>query len=259
MTTSIMKNKLTLPLNKALKQIFIVFIILALWECAALLINDSYFLPDIAKTLVALAKIVVSKGFFNVVFTGIYRVFAGLFIGTFISILLATLCYKITFLKELFSPFISIMKATPVACIIVLLWIRFNYTQIAILVVVLMVTPIIWQNVLDGYESIDSGLFEVTEVFELNAAKKIRFLYIPSLLNYLIPALITSVGLAWKAEVAAEIMTNSNIGRLIYDYKTVSYDTASIFAWTVIIVSMSILFETLTKRLLRRLMNGLNN
>jgi len=65
------------------------------------------------------------------------------------------------------------------------------------------------------------------------------------------------VGLAWKAEIAAEIMTNSNIGRLIYDYKTVSYDTASIFAWTVIIVSLSIIFEKVTKCFLGRLINDL--
>ena len=81
----------------------------------------------------------------------------------------------------------------------------------------------------------------------------------PSILSYLLPAVITSVGLAWKAEVAAEIMTNSNMGKLIYNFKTVSYDTASIFAWTVIIVALSMIFEGLTKRFLGRLINELKS
>ena len=149
------------------------------------------------------------------------------------------------------------MKATPVACIIVLLWIRLNYTEIAIFVVVLMILPIVWQNVYDGYGAIDDGLKEVAEVFELTRIQRLKVLVIPSVLSYLLPAIITSVGLAWKAEVAAEIMTNSNMGRLIYDFKTVSYDTASIFAWTVIIVTLSIIFETITKRLLGGIINDL--
>ena len=149
------------------------------------------------------------------------------------------------------------MKATPVACIIVLLWIRLNYTEIAIFVVFLMVLPIVWQNVYDGLNAVDKNLTEVADIFEMSPLQRIKALTIPSVLAYLLPALITSVGLAWKAEIAAEIMTNSNIGKQIYDYKTVSYDTASIFAWTVIIVTLSIALEKLTKRLLGSVINGL--
>ena len=149
------------------------------------------------------------------------------------------------------------MKATPVACIIVLLWIRLNYTEIAIFVVVLMVLPIVWQNVYEGFKSVDKNLTEVADTFELTRFKRLTVLLIPSVLSYLLPAIVTSVGLAWKAEVAAEIMTNSNMGKLIYNFKTVSYDTASIFAWTVVIVTLSIVFESLTKRIFGRFMNVL--
>ena len=81
---------------------------------------------------------------------------------------------------------------------------------------------------------------------------KIRFLIFPSMLKYLIPSVITSIGLAWKSGIAAEIMTNSNIGRLIYNYKNITYDTESIFAWTVMIVLFSILLEKATAKLLGR-------
>ena len=66
------------------------------------------------------------------------------------------------------------------------------------------------------------------------------------------PAFITSIGLAWKAEIAAEIMTYSNIGKSINDFKTLTYDTASVYAWAVTIVVMSMILEGITKRLLRR-------
>ena len=257
MTNSIMKNNATLPRIKALKIIISAFAILAIWEILALIVNDSYFLPDIVTTAKALLKIIASKTFFKVVFTAFYRVFMGLFLGVLFGIVVASLCHKFDVLNTVLSPIISIMKATPVACIIVLLWIRLNYTEIAIFVVVLMVLPIVWQNVYDGFKAIDESLIEVADVFELTKIQRLGALVIPSVLSYLLPAIVTSVGLAWKAEVAAEIMTNSNMGRLIYDFKTVSFDTASIFAWTVVIVTLSIVFENITKRIFGRFMNVL--
>ena len=257
MTNSTMENKAFLPRFKALKTIISAVFILSVWEIAALIINDEFFLPDVLTTAESLFKILFSGVFFKVIFTALYRVGAGLVLGILLGILLATLCHKFDFLNAMFSPLISIMKATPVASIIVLLWIRMSYTEIAIFVVILMILPIIWQNVYDGYKSIDKSLIEVANVFELTRLQRFRILIMPSILSYLLPAIITSVGLAWKAEVAAEIMTNSNIGRLIYDFKTVSYDTASIFAWTVIIVSLSIIFEKVTKYFLGRLIDDL--
>lgn len=259
MTISIMRNNSPLLKNKVLKTVLSAIIVLSIWEIAALLINDAYFLPDILQTSKALIKIISSRSFFEVVFTSVYRVFSGLFYGIAAGTVLAGICYKFDIVNSIISPIISIMKATPVACIIVLLWVSLNYTELAIFVVILMVLPIVWQNVYEGLKAVDDQLNEVTKVFELTKFQRLKVLVVPSVLSYLLPAIVTSVGLAWKAEVAAEIMSNSNMGRLIYDFKTVSYDTASIFAWTVIIVTLSIVFEKVTKMLFGRVMNGLKS
>ena len=247
------KNKSTLLLNKFLKIILPIFFVLLLWELLSLIVDNEFFLPGIKTTFLALINIVKSTGFIKTVLISLLRVIAGILIGAIFGILLATVCHYFSIVNILLAPIISIMKATPVACIIVLLWISMNNTELAVFVVIMMVMPIVWQNVIDGYRAIDEDLIEVSEIFEFSFKKKLTVLVFPTLINYLIPAVITSIGLAWKAEVAAEIMTNSNMGRLIYDFKTVSYDTASIFAWTVIIVTLSILFEKTAKHLLRRL------
>ena len=257
MTNSIMKNKVILPHIKALKTILSIVVILTLWELISLIINDSFFMPSVHETAISLFKIIVSGEFFKVIFIAFFRVISGLILGIALGISVAYLCHKFDLVNTLLSPIISIMKATPVACIIVLLWIRLNYTEIAIFVVVLMVLPIVWQNVYDAFKNVDKDLVEVADVFKLSKAQRLKALIVPTVLTYLLPATITSIGLAWKAEIAAEIMTNSNIGQLIYDFKTVSYDTASIFAWTVIIVTFSIVFEKIAKHFLGRLTNEL--
>ena len=259
MTNSTMENNSFLLINKYLKSFLSAIIILALWDVIAAIISDSFFMPSVRETGSALIEILISGEFFRVIFTAFFRVISGLILGIFFGVIIAALCHKYDVINTVLSPIISIMKATPVACIIVLLWIRLNYTEIAIFVVVLMVMPIVWQNVYDAFNSIDKSLIEVADVFKLDKVQRLKALVIPSVLSYLLPAIITAIGLAWKAEIAAEIMTNSNIGKLIYDFKTVSYDTASIFAWTAIIVSFSIIFEKTAKHFLGRLANEFKN
>lgn len=254
-----MKDNRTLPLYKCLKTILSIIAILAIWDVIALIVGDGYFLPGVSETAASLIKIVVSGEAFKVIFIALFRVISGLVLGIASGVILAALCHKFDIVNTLISPIISIMKATPVACIIVLLWIRLNYTEIAIFVVVLMVLPIVWQNVYEAFKSIDKSLIEVADVFKISSKQRLKILVIPSILSYLLPATVTAIGLAWKAEIAAEIMTNSNIGELIYDFKTVSYDTASIFAWTAIIVTLSILFEKTAKHFLGRLANEFRN
>ena len=254
-----MKDNRALPLYKCLKTILSIIAILAIWDVIALIVGDGYFLPGVSETAASLIKIVVSGEAFKVIFIALFRVISGLVLGIASGVILAALCHKFDIVNTLISPIISIMKATPVACIIVLLWIRLNYTEIAIFVVVLMVLPIVWQNVYEAFKSIDKSLIEVADVFKISAKQRLKILVIPSILSYLLPATVTAIGLAWKAEIAAEIMTNSNIGELIYDFKTVSYDTASIFAWTAIIVTLSILFEKTAKHFLGRLANEFRN
>ena len=251
--TSTTSSKSILLLNKFLKIVFATIVLLLIWDIAALAVNNSYFLPNVHQTLRAALRIILEKGFLNIVLTSILRVVLGLSIGIIAGIILATICHYSRIADALLSPIISIMKATPVACIIVLLWISMNYTQLTLFVVVTMVMPIIWQNVLEGYKHVDKDLSEVALVFEFSRIKRIRFLILPMLFKYLVPAIISAIGMAWKSEVAAEIMTSSNMGRLIYDFKNVAYDTTSVFAWTVIIIVLSISFEALAKFLLRRI------
>ena len=115
-----------------------------------------------------------------------------------------------------------------------------------------MVLPIIWQNVLDGYKSIDPQLKEVSVIYKFGKFKTFKLLTFPAIKKYLVPAIITSCGLCWKAEIAAEIIayTDKSIGQSIRDAQI--DDRPTVFAWTIIIITLSIVLEFATKKLLRR-------
>jgi NitT/TauT family transport system permease protein len=87
--------------------------------------------------------------------------------------------------------------------------------------------------------------------------KRMRFIWLPSLKPFLLSAMKISLGLAWKSGVAAELIgiPEGSVGEELY-YSKLYLDTESLFAWTVVIVVVSVLFEKLflllTKKLIER-------
>lgn len=218
-----------------------------------MLVDHDYFLPDVFVTFGTLFGLLGTAGFWLTSLLTLLRVLTGLVLGTLIGILLAFLSHELSFVYDLLSPIISVIKSTPVATFIVILWIMLSGDALAILIAVLMVMPIVWQNLIDGFRSIDKDLLEVAYVFEFSYGKKLRLIILPTLLKYLVPALVTATGLAWKSEIAAEIIayTRNSIGQQINDAKYL-LDTPLVFAWTIIIILFSIALERLAKYLLER-------
>lgn len=225
-----------------------------MWYVAALLVNARHLLPTPKDTLFALFDLFGMSKFYTVVLFTLLRVISGLVIGIMVGVFLAILCHKFSTLKLFLSPAISVIRATPVAAFIVLLWVLVKGNGLTIIVAFLMVMPIVWQNTLDGFESIPKDLIEVANVFGLSFKKRMRVLIFPILKSFIFPAIITSVGLAWKSEIAAEIIayTKDSIGMYINDAKVPYQQAPTIFAWTAVIITLSILFEKLTRTLLRR-------
>lgn len=242
--------------NKLLKNIVIALLVAAfwigIWYLAALLVGSVLLLPSPHEALFALFELLGTLEFYKVVLFTLMRVLLGLVLGIVAGVALAVLCHIFEPLRKLINPAISVIRATPVASFIVLLWILVSGNALTVIVAFLMVMPIVWQNTLDGFNSIPKELVEVANIYELSLRRKFAVLMLPVLSNYIFPAIITSVGLAWKSEIAAEIIayTKSSIGMHINDAKTFML-TPTVFAWTAVIVIMSILLEILTRKLLR--------
>ena len=229
----------------------------ALWHFSAIMVNSSFLLPGIKETFRALFDLLCKPFFYRSVALSALRVTIGLLLGCFFGVAMAVLCHKFNLIHHIFSPFITVIRSTPVASFIVVLWVILSGDALSIFIGFIMVMPLIWQSTLNSFDAIDKNLIEVTEVFHFSRIKKFSFLTLPSLRAFLVPAIINSVGLAWKAEIAAEIIayTKNSIGQGINDAKY-NLDTATVFAWTLVIILFSIILESCTKALLRRQKNA---
>lgn len=257
MKASIMKSKLKTVSKIIIPLLFWLFV----WEILSLIvayfIGTDHFLPSVPRVFKALVSLFQKWVFYKSVLLTLLRVIFGLVLGIVLGVVLATLSHKFEYARIIISPFMSVVKATPVATFIIVLWVLFtkffSAGALAVFIAVLMVMPIIWQNTLDAYNSIDIRLSEVCDVFEFGFKKRVKLLVFPAVTKFIFPAVITATGLAWKSEIAAEIIayTKYSIGQKINDAKEGAlYD--EVFALTLVIIVMSLLLEFGVKKLLSR-------
>ena len=240
-----MKSKI----KKVLIPLAVLLFWLAVWEILAITIDLEFVLPRVEVTILTLFSLLCKKEFYLLVLSSLVRIFSSFLIGVLIAIALALLAIRFSFFKALVSPLITIFKSTPVAVLIILLWLILSSgAKVPGAVAILMVVPVIWQNMLDGYGAIDKQLDEVTKIYGFGYLKRLKILVLPTLLKFLFPGIITASGLAWKAGIAAEVIciTKNSIGKEIYNAKSI-LDGPSTFAYTIVVLVLSIAVERLIK------------
>ena len=240
--------------NKILRFALILLFWILVWWIGAEVYGKPLLFPTPLAVLKTLAELLGTADFYLATLQSLKNIFFGFFAALLIGCLLAVLTARFKLLRDLLFPIMSVIKATPVASFIILLLIWIGAATVPFVITALIVLPIVWTNLDVGFQSIDPQLVEVAIVYRFSYGKRMRYLTLPSLYPYLISACRTSMGLAWKAGIAAEIiaMPKNTIGMMIGDAKQYIL-TSEMFAWTLTVILLSILIEFGFSALLRKL------
>ena len=224
-----------------------------LWFVCAWAMDLELLLPSPVHTARALGTLLSTMLFWKSLGLSMLRVLLGILLSLVIGTLLGVLTSVSSLCRALFSPLINAMKSVPVACFIVLAFLWMDTATIPIFITALIVIPIVWSNVVQGIASTDVHLREMTAIFGFSRVKKLRTLYVPSVFPYFLAACQSALGMAWKAGIAAEVLAPPifGIGKGIYLAKT-DFDSATLFAWTLVIVLISYTVEKILVFALRR-------
>ena len=135
--------------------------------------------------------------------------------------------------------------------ILALIWIKTGF--IPVFISFLTVVPIVWSSILTGAESVDIKLLEMAQVFEYPFTVKLKKIYVPAVKPYLKAAAVTGVGFAFKSGIAAEIIASPvfSIGRKLQESR-IYFETAELFAWTAVVIILSMIFEKLLVKVVGR-------
>ena len=208
-------------------------------------------LPGPLAVLRRLGVLACTASFWQAVLVSLGRIAAGIAAGLAAGILLAALTHFFKPLYTLFYPVITAVRSTPVASFVILLYIWIGQDTLPVFISILLVLPVVWANLHEALGHVDRHLLEMAHVFGLSPWRRFRRVYLPSLLPALAASCRSSVGLAWKAGIAAEVLVvpTLSIGRHLFESK-LYLETTDLFAWTLPVTLLSLLLERLMLRLM---------
>ena len=224
---------------------------LAVWWLLALIVGKELLIPSPPLVVRTLLELVVTGAFWRYTALTLLRITLGLLLGIVLGMLTALLTNRLSLLHALLAPAVRVVRATPVASfiILVLLWVANG--RVPVVISALVVLPVIWESTAAGLESVDRNLLEFARAYRLTRLDTWRRIVIPSMLPQLAAAVCTAIGLAWKSGVAAEVLClpKAAVGTQVY-FSKLYLDTPALFAWTLVVVALSLTVERIARRLL---------
>ena len=247
-------------LHRAGKIILPLVFWLAVWQLCAWLVECSVsgrgnelLLPYPVSVFRSLVRLCAAGEFWHLVLWSLLRILMGLFTGTVLGGLLAVLTCANRWCEALLAPAVRVVRATPITSFILLILLWTGRDHVPVIIAALMVIPVVWENLSQGIRSADEKLLEMAKAYRFSRLKTARLIFWPSVRPYFGAAVTTAMGLAWKSGVAAEVigLPRLAIGTEIYQSK-LYLEIPDLFAWTLVVIALSLLLENG----LRRLVNG---
>lgn len=238
-TTANKKKKRTI-------RLWAVAVWLLVWQAVSAWIGQEILLVSPVVVFRRLTELVREAGFWQSIGFSLVRILGGFLLAMAAGILAAGLSARFRRIRELLAPAVLTIKAVPVASFVILVLIWVPSRNLSIVISFLMVFPILYTNVLDGILGTDPKLLEMAKVFEVPKTVQIRYIYVSQVLPFFRAGCSVGLGLCWKAGMAAEVIgiPDGSIGENLYNAK-VYLNTPDLFAWTVVIVLISLVFEKL--------------
>ena len=250
--------------NKILRVVIPLAFWLGVWQLGALFMDwrtaghGSLLLPGPLEVAVRLWALMGEGPFWQAAGMSLGRIFAGFLLGAALGTLAAAATAAWAPAEWVLSPAVKVVRAVPVASfiVLVLLWAP-AAGWVPAIVAALMVLPVLWGNVTRGVAETDPNLLELARAYRFGRGKTLALVYIPSVRPYFASGCATALGLAWKAGVAAEVLCLPRlaIGTRLYRAK-ITLETPDVFAWTVVVIALSLLLEAALGAALRRLGRG---
>lgn len=140
-------------------------------------------------------------------------------------------------LRAALEPPMLALKAVPVACLVVILLLWVGSAGVGAACVAMVALPAYYFSVLQGLDSRDRSTERALDVMGVGRLTRALVCVWPALEPYVAATSRVSVGMAWKAGVAAELIALSGItlGAQVYQAKLL-LDTPALMAWTVTVV-----------------------
>ena len=243
------------PRNIA-KTSMIVFCWLVVWEIADRVVDNRIILSGPVHIVQALIEQLRQPDFLMICAASFLRITVGFLLSFVVGFFLAVLCYRFKLLRDILDPVMVMLKTVPMISFVIMLLIWVGNQMLTVYLSFLIVFPMIYTSTLAGFLHVNQDMLEMSETFHLSRWKKFLYIYRPSFMPFLLSSCKVALGMSWKSGIMAEVIgtPRPSIGREMNAARTY-LQTADLFAWTIVVIVLSVVFEKMFMAILQR-MNG---
>ena len=245
-------------MNIWLRFVLAIFFWLLIWTLVSAIIGKEVLFASPRAVADKLILLMTDHLFYRDIFNSLAHVCIGFITAVVVACFFSILSLYVPISYDLLSPFFSFVKATPVASFILIAFLIFGSQRLSVLISFLMALPVLYGNLADGFRSVSKGELDAARVFNMSSTSRLRYIYLPHAVPFFLSGCSISLGLAWKAGVAAEVigLARFSLGERLYNAK-LFLDTAEVFATTIVIVVVSWITEKLAMKTMQLLCNKL--
>lgn len=226
---------------------------LAIWQLLDVIIDNRLVLAGPIRVAQALVEQIGQPDFWVICGASFGRIALGFLLSFVVGFLLALMSCRHRLFRDFVDPIISLLRTIPVASFIILLLIWVGNQALTVFLAFFIVLPLIYTNMVTGFESVDRQMLEMARVYGLSRWRTFLYIYRPAFMPFLMSSTKISLGMTWKSGIMAEVLATPkpSIGKEMATARTF-LDTPDLLAWTVVVMVLSFLFEKAFMELLKR-------
>ena len=222
-------------------------LIFIVWQIEAKKLNNEFILPNLQKTIKALAELFKDREFYRSLLGTLTRTLVAFGFSFGVATVLAFISRISPKAEVALSPIISIARSLPTIAIVLLLiiWTDDDRNLSPIIVTTLVVLPTVYTNMRTAFFAVDSQLINALKVFNVPKKDLILKVCVPTVLPSVLNAVGGGIALNLKLMVAAEVLseTANSLGYILQFSKTY-YETATLMATVIVSVLIGLAVET---------------
>lgn len=228
-----------------------VIIIIGIWAVISRIINKEVIIPSPINVLVSLIDLIKSKYFIKIVLETLTRSFISFLISVLSAILFGVLSGLMKSFYNIMLPIVALLKSVPTMAIVILALIWLDSEKAPILIGVILVFPVLYDSVVNGMHSVDNKLIQMAELYSVRKRYIIKDIYMPTVFAFLSSTMGAALGLTLKAIIAGEVLGQPkySIGGSM-QLEKMYLNTSGVFAWIIIVVALTSIFEQTIKVLM---------
>ncbi len=226
------------------RYLFGIVVGIAVWWILSLIVNSEIILPSPMAVLGSLNKIITSREFYgalaSTILKGLFSTLLVITIGTSIGMLMGLK----RSLSDVLKPFVTLLQSVPVVS-----WLAFAIFLWGIgwkgpvLLTTLSLLPVVIINTYSGVLNVDTQLLEMARVYGVERKKIFKYIYLGSLLPFMLASLRITLGNVWKTILVTEFLCGDQGIGVMIAWARSYVDTPRIFALTLIGVVLAVSFE----------------